>query len=66
MNHAERSEIVQLAARYHETLGQIKTAGQVEAVLRLGRELSTTLPSEQAALFDRLRRPSGRAEPPRT
>lgn len=55
MNHVERSEIVRVAARYRETLGQIETAGQLEAVLRLGRELSTSLPTEQAALFDRLR-----------
>ena len=65
MTQAERLEIVRLAARYRGTLGRIETARQLEAVLRLGRELSTTLPKEQAALFDRLRSTSDAGEPPR-
>jgi hypothetical protein len=55
MEHTERLEIVRLAAKYRRTLGRIETAGQLEAVLRLGRELSTSLPSDQGALFDQLR-----------
>ncbi|MFB9319166.1 hypothetical protein [Cryptosporangium minutisporangium] len=54
MEHTERLDVVRLAAKYHEALGRIETAGQLSAVLRLGRELSATLPAEQAALFGRL------------
>ena len=54
MEHAERLEIVRLAATYHETLGRIRTAGQLDAVLRLGRDLATALPADQAALFGHL------------
>ncbi|SHN46673.1 hypothetical protein [Cryptosporangium aurantiacum] len=54
MEDTERLAIVRLAATYHETLGRIQTAGQLDAVLRLGRELSTALPEDQARLFGRL------------
>ena len=64
MEHSERLEIVRLAAKYHETLGRIQTAGQLDAVLRLGRDLATALPADQAALFGHLvtaRAPAARA-----
>ncbi|EXG81260.1 hypothetical protein [Cryptosporangium arvum] len=54
MEHTERLAIVRLAATYHDTLGRVQTATQLDAVLRLGRELSTTLPADQAELFARL------------
>jgi hypothetical protein len=54
MDREERQAIIQLVAQYHETLGRIETAGQLEAVLRLGGELAAALPAEQAALFGRL------------
>ncbi|MFG1926083.1 hypothetical protein [Cryptosporangium sp. NPDC048952] len=54
MEHTERLEIVRLAATYHDALGRVQTAGQLEAVLRLGRELATALPEDQAELFARL------------
>jgi len=54
MDNTERFEVIRLAARYHETLTRIQTAGQLGAVLRLGRELSVALPPDQAALFGRL------------
>lgn len=54
MEHTERLEIIRLAAKYHETLGRIQTATQLDAVLRLGRELTVALPGDQAELFGRL------------
>ena len=54
MEHTERLAIARLATTYHETLGRIQTATQLDAVLRLGRELTAALPRDQAELFQRL------------